>query len=540
MLEQLQESFFRKKEKSKNLNVLDNSNNKKIQDQFILNITNYLKSNYKGKYINITNDDKDSIILLNININEPTDNDYINYDKEILTLIKKLFNYPCLSKNGNFNTMIDMIVEYKNILFNVHCKFDRYYISIEPVFSKNLDNNLNYKYSDIKKLLSINSFADSYLIFYKDKFIIDVLTKTLDDSISKISNIFKDFDINVSRHIGVDTRLIVSLKKNLHENNLDIKSYNKIQEDLNMNEIYNLTNLKQLVNLAKESGLENLLIEKDIIKESNEVINSLDTINETVLTGDISLLPVYKVDNEVTESYYVDLDTLSTVSEVYDVELSEATNLIKEANKLDKNTDINVIIKEGFNKYFTLEEFYNIYNILKEQNINIALDAEILSEDFITEAGKISEFMNKVKDKIKTMNTNQLEKSIKQVKEMNKKLQNNLNEFEKMSKDEQKKIVTKEFVKDIVVYTGSLIGAGVGIELAPSALAFKPLLGYTLLGGSLITSWIPLMRLIQKGNKGKPSYVMTPKSYKRAIKNTINQNNALIKNYEYGLKEAKK
>lgn len=449
-----------------------------------------------------------------------------------------------------------------------------------------------------------------------------------------------------------------------------------------------MNNILKLATLARESGLENLLLDNDIVNESYETIESIDTINETILTGDISVLPVYKVCEQdeledieesefdtinefnlaslkdklmigiedykdkqnkkkkefvktvyndmvlkaekfaakttnlsklnklikiqtknldlvkenmknfknaskeeqektinfynrvnamgkgknhtaddvlkdlsntistyekviniykkrtkelsVNESYYIDLDTLFTVSEVYDIDLENSINLIKRVNNINENTKISVVLKEGFTNCMTVEDFYNLHEVLSESSIDVVSNIQISIDDFITEANMLSGLMDKAKRKIKEMNVNQLEKSIKQIEDMNKKLQDNLNKFEKMSKDEQKKYITKEFAKDIVIYTGSFTASMAGYTIAPSAAALKPFLGYTVLGGSLISAWVPMIRLIAKANKGKPSFILTSKSYKRTIRNTINQNNALIKNCKYQLKESKK
>lgn len=304
----------------------------------------------------------------------------------------------------------------------------------------------------------------------------------------------------------------------LHTNNL-------IKEE-------NIMNINILANLAKNAGYENLLIESDIVEESTAIINSLDVVEESVLTGDISVLPVYESD----ESYFIDLESLNTVAEVYDVELNEAMNLIKEVNDLSENSEISVVLKEGFENYMTLENFINLKEALDEAGINLAWDKEISSDSFITEANIISDSFNKIKSKLKNMKVESLEKSIKTCEESNKKLNEELQKVEKMSKEDAEKYVKKQSYKNLAITSAYTIGAGVAGGANGYLIAFKPLIGLPLYLGLL-------KGVTVTGNKirlsGKAVIGFNVNTYKKAIKNTIKINNQSIKECNKAIKSKK-
>lgn len=512
------------------IKVLDNKSDEKIFYESMHNFKKYLDSNYKGNRINIEVDESSQTIqFLTKSSYNDTEDEYKKDDQDILSILQKVYSYKCLSKNGyGIDHMFNIIIEYKGLIIEIHSKFDKYRLIFTTLYSKNMEKDTIYKYKDIKKLFSINNLHIIQFVSSKYQFEIDVHSNELEFCKSKINNIFKDYDITIKESTNNFTNTI---SLTIEFDTVNNESYYNEDElhDNNLLKEENTMSMTILANLAKDAGLENLSIESDIIKEYEQVIDSLDTISESKIAGDISVLPVYESD----KSYYTDLETLYTVSEVYDVELDEAMKLLKEVNDLSEDTNISIALKEGFENYTTLEEFVELKEALNEAGIDLAWNKELSDEDFITEAGKISDFMDKVKDKIKNMRADSLEKSIKKCEESNKKLNEELEKVQKMSKEEADKYAKKQSAKNIAIISATSVSAGV---VGGATLASNMLIGIPVYAG-VITGAHKLGTKVRLAGKGLVGFNST--TYKKAIKNTIKLNNQTIKQCNAALKAKK-
>lgn len=455
-----------------------------------------LKLVYKGSFENLC--EKYKINLKPMNKSKLKDRDKVY--NQVLKLVKEeIKNYKELNKHAKFITDIEQYGKYINGLDDT---IDILYCDVHDIV-KNPRDNMN----EVEKIgyNAINA-------------IIKTVNAKLPDNY-KLTNGDPDWDdlIIELRYTGKMNESYYD-EDELHDNNL-------LKEE-------NTMSMTTLANLARDAGLENLLIESDIIKEYDQVIDSLDTISKSKIAGDISVLPVYESD----KSYYTDLETLYTISEVYDVELYEAMKLLKEVNDLSEDTNISVALKEGFENYTTLEEFVELKEALNEAGIDLAWNKELSDEDFITEAGKISDFMDKVKDKIKNMRADSLEKSIKKCEESNKKLNEELQKVQKMSKEEADKYAKKQSAKNIAIISATRVSAGVAGKATGLLLASNMLIGIPVFAG-VITGAYKLGTKVRLAGKGLVGFNST--TYKKAIKNTIKLNNQTIKQCNAALKAKK-
>ena len=455
-----------------------------------------LKLVYKGSFENLC--EKYKINLKPMNKSKLKDRDKVY--NQVLKLVKEeIKNYKELNRHAKFITDIEQYGKYINGLDDT---IDILYCDVHDIV-KNPRDNMN----EVEKIgyNAINA-------------IIKTVNAKLPDNY-KLTNGDPDWDdlIIELRYTGKMNESYYD-EDELHDNNL-------LKEE-------NTMSMTTLANLARDAGLENLLIESDIIKEYDQVIDSLDTISKSKIAGDISVLPVYESD----KLYYTDLETLYTVSEVYDVELYEAMKLLKEVNDLSEDTNISVALKEGFENYTTLEEFVELKEALNEAGIDLAWNKELSDEDFITEAGKISDFMDKVKDKIKNMRADSLEKSIKKCEESNKKLNEELQKVQKMSKEEADKYAKKQSVKNIAIVSTTRVSAGVAGKATSLLLASNMLIGIPVFAGGVVGAY-KLGTKVRLAGKGLVGFNST--TYKKAIKNTIKLNNQTIKQCNAALKAKK-
>ena len=515
------------------IKVLDNKSDEKIFYESMHNFKKYLDSNYKGNRINIEVDESSQTIqFLTKSSYNDTEDEYKKDDQDMLSILQKVYSYKCLSKNGyGIDHMFNIIIEYKGLIIEIHSKFDKYRLIFTTLYSKNMEKDTIYKYKDIKKLFSINNLHIIQFVSSKYQFEIDVHSNELEFCKSKINSIFKDYDITIKESTNNFTNTI---SLTIEFDTVNNESYYNEDElhDNNLLKEENTMSMTMLANLARDAGLENLLIESDIVKEYEQVIDSLDTISESKIAGDISVLPVYESD----KSYYTDLETLYTISEVYDVELDEAMKLLKEVNDLSEDTNISIALKEGFENYTTLEEFVELKEALNEAGIDLAWNKELSDEDFITEAGKISDFMDKVKDKIKNMRADSLEKSIKKCEESNKKLNEELQKVQKMSKEEADKYAKKQSAKNIAIISATSVSAGVAGKATSLLLASNMLIGIPVFAGGVVGAY-KLGTKVRLAGKGLVGFNST--TYKKAIKNTIKLNNQTIKQCNAALKAKK-
>lgn len=439
---------------------------------------------------------------------------------------------PYVVKKITSKSMLDKF--YKNDAFCIECA------PKDPTFPQIIANilNMNYEintpieiyfvtgkvFNDVYDLAGDNAYENSVhhaIIPFK------VLKNTNDISYAKPqlrSRYFRDVVDNNEYREYIAGRhkkspqiqwLINAYTNESYYDENELHTSNLIKEE-------NTMSINILANFAREAGFENYLIGNDIIEGFNKTIDTLDTIDESVLTGDISILPVYSVD----ESYFIDLETLNTVAKVYEVELNEAMNLLKEVNDLSEDTDVSVVLKEGFENYTTLEEFVELKNILNESGINLAWDKELSADDFITEAGKMSDAIDKVKDKIKKMSIDSLEKTITKCEESNKKLNEEMQKLDKMSKEEASKYVEKQANKNLAVVSAYLGTSMVSGWATGVLIVAKPLVGIPVYAGLLKSVNSVGAKL---NRSGKTIITSNVDKYKKAINNTIKINNKTIK-----------
>lgn len=112
------------------------------------------------------------------------------------------------------------------------------------------------------------------------------------------------------------------------------ESYNFKTRGISMNTINKLVSLSESYNIKNSDRLRN-----DIVSEYTETINSLDSIDESVIAKDIRVLPVYKINEEedfndfLHKNYINEMVELKPVNEVliadYDFVMSYNINFIE-------------------------------------------------------------------------------------------------------------------------------------------------------------------------------------------------------------------
>lgn len=160
------------------------------------------------------------------------------------------------------------------------------------------------------------------------------------------------------------------------------ESYNFKTEGISMNTINKLVSLSESYNIKNSDRLRN-----DIVSEYTETVNSLDSIDESVIVKDIRVLPIYKINEKkkaMKESYAVDLDSLKYVVQNEHCSLEEASNLLKRINNIDEDCSLYCVLPKNINENMSIESFINLNNILNEAGIE-----SICIKDY-----NINEFIN--------------------------------------------------------------------------------------------------------------------------------------------------
>lgn len=428
-----------------------------------------------------------------------------------------------ISKNLN---KIPTNEEYKKAL-SIANKLLGKYSSLKPAFKTK-----SYKVQDDVDSIDIMSY-DTWDIKwssknkrteeeYSEKFDTP-FTKFCNDLDKELKQINLKLDVDGDEDNGIIyIKKLKSTNESYYEDNGSTIKYNNSKGGIPMS-------INKLANLALESGLEcSETMSLDILKEYSETIESLETSEK--VNKSVNVLPVYKVN----EGYCTDMDTLFSLAESEDITLSEAKEMIQTANCVDTVT---CALPAGLEKVMTLDDFCNMCTGLTEAGIDLVWDREILAEEFITEEGKISAAMGKVKDKINKMSINSLEKQIKKCEENIKKMNDELAKIDKMSKDEANAYAKKQSVKNIGWTTLGLGAAGAAGGAAGAISVFTPgFVGIPVIVGSLIGANKIGEKLAKTGkaNIGFNSY-----TYKQAIKNTIKFNKQIIKNSNGAIKAKK-
>lgn len=389
-----------------------------------------------------------------------------------------------------------------------------------------------------------------------------------------------------------------------------------------------MNNINILADIARNNGFENSLNESDLYSNLKEEVASLNTVNEEVIHGDISIIPVHditetfaeynfntdildesviadlkskirgksieaiekdiksfddgikktreqlkelksktddkseklktKLNKQLTEltesrkglvqalkqkkakqaaneSYAVTVDSLVEVAEAMDITLAKAMNMIKESNEIGEDVKVLCVLPEGINEYTTVEEFCEIIAEFNENNIDVAWNSELVCEDFITEAAKFSDIISKLKEKIKKDPVQKIEKIIKNCEENNKKLNEEMDKVNKMSKEDALKYCKKQSVKNIVILTALLSGLYAGTLGAMTLVLYRPFLTLTAFGFGITG----MSKLIDKVGNDGTAIGFSVSSYKAALRNTIKMNNETIKECKIRLKDEK-
>lgn len=266
--------------------------------------------------------------------------------------------------------------------------------------------------------------------------------------------------------------------------------------------------------------------------------------------GLVQALKQKKAKQAANESYAVTLDSLVEVSEALEITLEEAMNTIKEANKIEE--DVVCVLPEGINEFFTVEEFCEFVEEMNEENIPLAWNTELVCEDFITEAGKLTALKDKFKEALRGNNPDKLRKRITAAEEHNARLKKELDSFNKLDSYEQKNYMIKKVAKELgtmwlISFGASAVVGGVGTAIVSKQAANMLLNGGPAIDLVKITKNMQLsayavsggsngLYLVSKQKKGKP-IAFTPNMYKKAINNTINANNNTIKACKERIKE---
>lgn len=146
-----------------------------------------------------------------------------------------------------------------------------------------------------------------------------------------------------------------------------------------------MNNINKLANIAKDYGIENSnKLRDNIVSEYTDIINSLNTIDGSIINKDISLLPVYKVN----EGYAIDLSSLKYVVESENITLDEAIQKIKDVNYIGDTYPMYCVLPEGFNESMTLENFISLSESLNKAGIKVAWSNEVSETEFVNKKSK--------------------------------------------------------------------------------------------------------------------------------------------------------
>lgn len=239
-------------------------------------------------------------------------------------------------------------------------------------------------------------------------------------------------------------------------------------------------------------------------------------------------------ESNIEEGYAIDLDSLKYVVESKEITLEEAIQEIRDVNYIGDTIPMYCVLPENINENIDLESFIILNNTLNESGINPIILREYSEEEFITEAGKIAEVVDKIKDKIRKMPVESLEKQIKTCEENNKNLKEELSKLDKMSSDDAKSYVKKQVSKNYVKMVGYYAASGASGGASGALLVYAPFLG----AATFLGSMIGVIKIgSDMSSKGSTIIVGTPDKYKQAIRNTISLNNSTIASCKVAIKE---
>lgn len=244
--------------------------------------------------------------------------------------------------------------KYKELKSKANFKFDKENYNN---FINGTDNYVSIFYCSIWDLVPNPRSTDQEDVEYRNKIgyePIQNIINTLNPKLPKEYELTSDGDWD-------------DLDISLNYNGKISESYNFKTGGISMNTINKLVSLSESYNIKNSDRLRN-----DIVSEYTETVNSLDSIDESVIVKDIRVLPIYKINEKkkaMKESYAVDLDSLKYVVQNEHCSLEEASNLLKRINNIDEDCSLYCVLPKNINENMSIESFINLNNILNEAGI---------------------------------------------------------------------------------------------------------------------------------------------------------------------------
>lgn len=145
-----------------------------------------------------------------------------------------------------------------------------------------------------------------------------------------------------------------------------------------------MKSINTLASIARINKLEPTRnrLRNDIVEEYTKITSVISRIEESIITNDTSLLPIYKIE----EGYAIDLDSLKYVVESKKIILDEAIQEFKTVNNIEENASVYCVLPKNINENMTIESFITLNNTLSKANITPISNKSINLEDFIEES----------------------------------------------------------------------------------------------------------------------------------------------------------
>ena len=298
-------------------------------------------------------------------------------------------------KNGTLH-----VEKYKNIIDNWKKeKYNNSYIfedGLEQLSAAGFTNQskmmkyLEANKTDYDDSLSEYAILDDKEKFFKDKHFAFIIGQDSDDLYYCFEDkccymIYHDdgyYKCTLQQVLSVSDKAYNDLLKIIKEYSID-ESYNFKTGGISMNTINKLVSVSESYNIKNSNRLRN-----DIVSEYTETINSLYSIDESVIAKDIRVLPLYKIKEKkkaMKESYAIDLDSLKYVVQNEQCSLEEASNLLKRINNIDEDCSLYCVLPKNINENMSIESFINLNNMLNEAGIESVCIKDYNINEFINE-----------------------------------------------------------------------------------------------------------------------------------------------------------
>lgn len=277
--------------------------------------------------------------------------------------------------------------------------------------------------------------------------------------------------------------------------------------------------INTLASIAKDYGItKSGNLRDEIVSEYTNKIESLNTIDESVISRSIELLPIYTI-NESTNmnGYAVDLSSLKYVVESNeDMTLEEAMQEIRDINYIDDTIPMYCVLPEDINEKMSLESFIDLNDILIKNDTTPIAIREYSEYEFINEAILI-----------KNMKEPQLKKELTESERRLKLFKEKKEKFDKLSDNEKKKYCRSTALKNDLIAFGV---TAAGVAAATALGATNP----ATIGA--VGSYLTYNNL---SDDGENTYY-SPKKYDRFLNNQIHIYEDRIKEINKRLKELEK